>query len=97
MNKPEILKLLRERDLVPAEALILAENPVKAIDPKYEFTKSIRTNPKSVCIIDHETGIETEYPSIYKASHMLGCSTTVITKNHSKRWKGRYWIYVRDN
>ena len=34
MNKPEILKLLRERDHVPAEELNPAEKPSKVIDKK---------------------------------------------------------------
>ncbi len=62
MNKPEILKLLRERDHVPAEALIPTEKPVKVVDPKYEFTKFIRNSPHTVSIEDRFANIETQYP-----------------------------------
>ena len=37
MNKPEILKLLHEKDLVPDDALVKQEKLVKEVSPKYEF------------------------------------------------------------
>ena len=97
MNKPEILKLLHERGLVPDEALVKPEKPSKEIASKYEFTRSIRNNPKKVIIKDIETGTETEYPSIYRVSRTLGCSTKTIAVNNGKIWKKRFKIDVGDN
>lgn len=39
MKKPEILKLLIERRLVPAEALTKPQKPQKIVNPKDEFLK----------------------------------------------------------
>ena len=59
-------------------------------EQKYAFTKLIRNNPKQVEIRDLETGKTTLHSSIYKASKSLGRSTSVITKNDGKRWRGYY-------
>ena len=64
------------------------------IDPKYEFLRSIRNNPKSVEIRDLETGEITTYSSIYKASKAIGCSTKSITANNGKVWKNKYEIKI---
>lgn len=97
MNKPEILKLLHEKGLVQYEALVQQDKPVKNVSSKHEFTKSIRCNPKKVIIKDVETGIETEYPSLYRASRTLGCSVKGITGNNGKIWKEKYEIVIHDN
>lgn len=94
MNKPEILKLLHEKGLVPDEALVKQEKIVKEVSPKHEFTKSIRCNPKKVVIKDVETGVETEYPSLYRASKTLGCSVKGITGNDGKVWREKYEITI---
>lgn len=96
MNKPEIVKLLVERGLISEITLKKPEKIVKEINSKYDFIRFIRNNPKKVVITDLETGIETEYPSIYKASRALGCATTPITKNNGKVWRERYEIKVID-
>jgi hypothetical protein len=89
MNKPEMLKLLNEKGLVENEALVQQEKPVK-----HEFTKPTRTNPRKTIIKDVETGIETEYPSLYNASRTLGCSIKGLTRNNGKIWREKYDIQI---
>ena len=96
MNKSDILKLLNEEGLVPDEALVKQEKLVKVISPKYEFTKSIRCNPKKVIIKELETGVSTEYPSLYRASRTLRCSVKGLKGNNGKTWKGKYEIKIVD-
>jgi hypothetical protein len=94
MNKPDILKLLNEKGLVQDDALVQQEKLVKEVSPKHEFTKSIRCNPKTVIIKDVETGLETKYPSLYRASRTLGCSVKGITGNNGKVWKEKFEITI---
>ena len=89
MNKPQILKLLHEKGLVPDDALVKQGKLVKDVSPKHEFIKSIRCNPKKVFIKDLNTGIETEYPSLYRASKTLGCSVKGIKGNKGKIWRDK--------
>jgi hypothetical protein len=93
MNKPEIQKLLHEKGLVPD---VQQAKHKKDVLPKYEFTKSIRCNPKKVIIKDVETEIETEYPSLYRASRTLGCSIMGIKGNNGTTWKGKYEIKIME-
>jgi hypothetical protein len=87
MNKPEILKLLREKGFVSDE---------KPVPPKPKSTRSTRCNPTKVIIKDVDTGIETEYPSLYRASKTLGRSIKGIKDNNGKIWKGKYDIQIVD-
>lgn len=88
MNKPEIIASLLEKSLIASEALKNREPIIQEVDPKYDFIRSIRNNPKSVEIQNLATGEITRYPSIYKASRSLGSSTTIIIKNNGKKWRG---------
>ena len=87
MNKPEILKLLHERELIPDEALVELTKSSKEI-------KGLRDAPKKVIIKDSKTGIETEYPSIYRAGRVFGCSAKAISCCNGKTWRERYVINV---
>jgi len=91
MNKPEILMLLNKRGLIPDEAL------VKSTKPDKEIIRTIRHTPKKVVITDSETGIETEYPSLYRAGRTFGCAAKVIANNNGKIWRKRYAINVINN
>jgi hypothetical protein len=84
MNKLEIVALLLEKGLISEDVPKIQ----REFDPKYEFTRSIRNNPKRVEIRDSKTGEVTEYSSIYKACRALSCSTSVIIKNKEKVWHG---------
>ena len=71
------------------------EAPIKReIDPKYEFTRSIRKNPKRVEIRDLEDGKITTYPSLYKASRAIGRTIKFITGNNGIVGKNRYEIKI---
>ena len=72
MNKSEIITVLLDRGIISEDSVKKRDAPVKReINPKYEFIRSIRNNPKSVEIQDLETGEITTYPSIYKAVGLL--------------------------
>src|SRR5271155_5845983 len=85
MNKPEIIIVLLDRGII-SEDSVKKQNAFveREIDPKYEFIRSIRNNPKSVEIRDLETGEITTYPSIYKASRAIGRAAKLITSNNGK-------------
>src|SRR5271155_4819365 len=91
MTKPEIIRVLLDRGIISEDSVKKPDAPVtQEIDPKYEFLKSIRNNPKSVEIRDLETGEITTYPSMYKAGRAFGRATMFITYNNGKVWKDRY-------
>jgi hypothetical protein len=95
MNKPEIIAALLDRGIISEDSVKKQDAPVKReIDPKYEFIRSIRNNPKSVEIRDLETGDITTYSSIYKASRAIGRASKLITSNNGNVWKDRYKISI---
>ena len=62
MNRPEIIAVLLDRGIISEDSLNKQDALVKReIDPKYEFIRSIRNNPKSVDIRNLETGKMTTY------------------------------------
>src|SRR5271157_4793322 len=96
MNKPEIIAVLLATGIINEDSVKKQGAPVKReIDPKYEFTRSIRNNPKNVEIRDLENGKITIYSSQYKASRATGCSTKFITGNNGKVGKNRYEIKIQ--
>src|SRR5579863_6141003 len=95
MNKPEMIAVLLDRGIISEDSVKKQDAPVKReIDPKYEFIRSIRNNPKSVEIRDLETGNITTYSSIYKASRAIGYAPKLITSNNGKVWKDRFEISI---
>ena len=58
---------------------IKQEKARKDINPKYNFLRQIRRNPKKFEIHDFETDKVVLYPSIYKAALALDQNTEVIT------------------
>ena len=93
MNKPEIIAVLIERGLISEEKQ--DSHVEREIDPKYEFLRSIRNNPRSVEVRDLETGETTTYSSIYRTSRTIGCSTKAIIGNDGKVWRNRYEIKIK--
>src|SRR5271165_5165730 len=97
MNKPEIIAVLLERGIISEDSVKKQDAPIKReIDPRYEFIRFIRNNPKSVEICDLETDKITTYSSIYKASRAIGCAPKLITSNNGKVWKNKYEIKIID-
>jgi hypothetical protein len=95
MNKLDITAVLLYRGIISADSVKKQDtHVVREIDPKYEFIRSIRNNPKSVEIRNLETGEITKYPSIYKASRATDRSTKFITSNNGKVWKNKYEITI---
>ena len=66
----------------------------KDIDPKYNFLRQIRSNPRKVEIRDLKTGKVVLYPSIYNAAFALDQNTGVIGMYNGKVWRNRYAIKV---
>ena len=90
-NKKQLIKLLREKELLPEE---LPPPPKKEIDPKFARLRTIRTNPKRVVLKDIESGDEIIFPSIYRASRFINHSPRIITFWNGRVWKDKYEIKV---
>ena len=84
-NKKELVELLREKGLLPAEQP-KPEKPKKEIDPRFKRLKTIRTNPKRVVLKSVETGDKITFPSIYKAAKSINQSPRIV-----KFWNGTVW------
>ena len=66
MLTSEIVKLLKEKNLIP-ETKIILPTPQKVTDPKYDHLK----HPRKVTVKNIETGEIITYPSIYRAGRSL--------------------------
>ena len=73
---------------------VYAEARQIEIDPKYDFVRKIRNNPKMVEIRDMETDEVIVYPSMYKAAKAFNQQSRIISANDGKIWKNRYAIKV---
>ena len=95
MNKPEMLQKLNNFGLVPDEALIVKKEKKTAVKKKEKVkVDCIRNNPIKVLVTDVETGLEMVYPSIYKSSRELRCSTTQIFWMNGKVLRNKYKINI---
>ena len=92
MNKPEMLEKLNKLGLVPTEVLV-AKSEKKAM-MKETNSDCSRNNPRKVIVKDLETGLETEYSSIYQVALALDCSTTRIYHRNGKLLSNRYKIDI---
>ena len=70
------------------------EKLIKDIDPKYNFLRQIRKNPKKVEIHDLETDKVLLYPSIHKDALALNQNTGLIGMYNGKVWRNRHAIIV---
>jgi len=96
MNKPEIIAVLLDKGIINEDSVKKQDAPVKReIDPKYEYIRYIRNNPKNVEIRDLETGEIDTYSSLYKASRATGLSIKFITGNNGKVGKNGYEIKIQ--
>ena len=64
------------------------------IDPKYNFLRQIRSNPKKDEINDLKTDKAVFYPCIYKAAFAFDQNPGVIGIYNGKVWRNRYAIKV---
>ena len=67
---------------------------IKDINPKYNFLRQIRENPKKVEIHDLETDKVVLCPYIYMAALALDQNIGVIGTYNGKVWRNRYAINV---
>ena len=95
LNKPEMLQILNNFGLVPDEALIVEKTKKTAVKKKVKVKADcMRNNPIKVLVTDVETGLETVYPSIYKSSRELGCSTTQIFLMNGQVLRNKFKINI---
>ena len=94
-TKSKLIDLLVKRGLIPEKpGKNKHEKMIKDIDPKYNFLRQIRSNPKNVEIHDLETDKVVLCPSIYKAALALDQNPGVIVMYIGKVWRNRYAIKV---
>ena len=92
VNKPEVLEKLNKLGLVPNEVLVAKSEKKTAM--KEINSDCSRNNPRKVIVIDFETGLKTEYPSIYKAARAFDCTTTQIYHRNGKLLSNRNKIDI---
>ena len=88
MNKPEMLEKFNKLGLVPNGALE-KKMTLKKINNDCRCNK-----PRKLIVKELETGLEMEYPLIYKAARALDCSTTQISHRNKKLLSNRYKIDI---
>ena len=100
LNKDEIIALLIVNNVItPADILkskIVEKEPTvekhETNQGRYENLKGIRNNPKTVEILDAQTGETSVFTSTYKARRALGINPVYI--KDGTIWKKRYEIKV---
>ena len=99
INKPELIARLIEKGVLTREDVESWKQPpkVRSKDEKYERLKHIRTHPRSVEILDRETGKTETYPSMYKAAKSFNQHSRLITMYNGKVYKKRYEIRVLES
>ena len=70
------------------------EKAKKDVDPKYNFLRQMRSNPKKVEIHDLESDKVVLYPSVYNAVLALDQIPGVIGMYNGRVWRSRYAIKV---
>ena len=76
-TKPELIELLTSKGLLQITPDV-PKPPKPAIDSKRRNPECIRRPPKSVKMINNETGEITIFPSMYKCSKALKVNTGLI-------------------
>ena len=88
--KSKLIDLLVKRGLIPENfGKNKQEKAKKDIDPKYNFLRQIRSNPKKVEIHDFEADKVVLYPSIYKDALALDQNPGVIGMYNGKVWRNK--------
>ena len=100
-NKPKLVDLLVKRGLLPeiikittSSSLPERKDTKKERNPKYNFLKRIRNNPKKVEIQDIETGEIIISSSMCKAGKTFNQQSGLIYAYDGKVWRNRYAIKV---
>ena len=89
-TKSKLIDLLFKRGLIPEKyGINKQEKAKKDIDPKYNFLRQKRSNPKKVEMHDLDAD-KVLYPSIYKSALTLDQNTGVISMYDGKVWRNRY-------
>ena len=94
-TKSKLIDLLIKNGVIPEKyGTIKQEKVQKDINPKYNFLRQIRRNPKKVDIHDLETDEVALYRSIYKAALAFNQNTGVISTYDGNVWRNWYAIKV---
>ena len=84
-TKSKLIDLLFKRGQIPEKCGTNKQKKSKKnIDPKYNFLRQVRSNPKKVEIHDLEAEKIVLYPSIYKAALALDQNPRVIDMYNGK-------------
>ena len=98
LNKDEIIELLIDNKIIITSEDLLKSKIVPAVERRevekgtYEYLKGIRNHPKTVEILDRQTGETSVFTSTYKARRKFGVNPVYI--KDGKIWKERYMIKV---
>ena len=92
MLKREIIDLLNKKQLLPKIQMKPIEQ--KVIEPKYQYLKHIRNNPRQVTIDNTETGDITTYSSLYRAERQLHKSKITLIKYNNKIIDNKYKVTI---
>ena len=91
MNKKELIEILLERNVISKEDV----DKYNHID--YERLKYIKNQPRTVEILDIETGEKSVYPSIYSVGKAYGLNAKTISTYNGKILRRRYEIKCLEN
>lgn len=95
-KKDKIIEILEERNLLPPKRVkVKKEKVVNEIEPKFEYLRKIRTNPRSVIIRNIETGEVVEYPSLYRASKAIGRDSRVLIYHDGSIIDEKYEVNIQ--
>ena len=97
MNKPDMLRILVEKGILPESELPEPVKEKRQVLPKYEYLKTIRNNPISVEILDKNTNEVFVYRSLYKASMTFKTCILTLKAYNGKVWRDRYAITVYES
>src|SRR5688572_7618117 len=89
LNKAQMISLLIEKGVLSREDLSESKN--------YDRLKRIRKHPRTVEILDKETGVVRVYRSIYSAAKEFNQNPGFIAMFNGKVYKKRYEIKVLES
>ena len=92
-DKKRLINLANENDLLPKIEI----EKEKSKDVKYERLKTIKRNPRTVMLVDIETGEIKTFPSIYKTAKFIDQAPQTITYwgNREGSWNNKYKVVIK--
>ena len=97
MNKPELIAILKERNLFSEDVPQKVMKCDNSEDVRYTYLKSIRRNPRRVRIENVNTGETVEYPSLYRAGRTLNIDPSRVLFYDGRIIDDKYKINIIDD